>query len=66
MEGNNDMKKRQMFGESMQRLTAKGPKYKASQHAVAIGSVFGLTICAMYYIRQNVEDTMPWRAKEQE
>ncbi len=60
------MNKRQALDENMQRMIEKGPKYKARQHVLAIGAVFGLTVCAMYYMRQNVEQTMPWRSKKKE
>lgn len=67
MEGENNLQKgAPAAGETMQRLIHKGPKYRAGQHMVAIGAVFGFTLASMYYMRRNIDKTMPWRAAKKQ
>ena len=49
-------------GEFMERLVTSKPRFRMKQHLVAIGVVFGVTLTGMYLMRDNLEQTMPWKA----
>ena len=64
MDGKASKKSEPVLGETMQRFFDPRPKFKKTQHLVAIGIVFGVTLASMYFMRENIEETMPWKARK--
>ena len=52
-----------VLGEFMQRLFDSRPRFRLKHHVFAISLVFGITLSGMYIMRDNVEETMPWKAR---
>ena len=64
MDGNIGKKGEPVYGEYMQKVFETRPRFRFKQHLLAVGIVFGLTMSSMYLMRENVEETMPWKAKK--
>ena len=64
MEGKGSKEAEPVLGETMQRFFDPRPRFRKAQHLVAVGIVFGVTLTSMYFMRENIEETMPWKARK--
>lgn len=64
MEGNASKNGEPVHGDYMKRLFDPRPRFRLRQHFFAISVVFGITLTSMYLMKENVEETMPWKARK--